>query len=137
MKTQNQKHDERFSKRAARWRAIFSQRISQWWDNVVEWADDNDFGELCANIFFVLLIAGGFFGFIYLGVHKSHKDKTTDSTADSVAVIEVPHCTKKSCRVDWDLDTITVLAPNEKGYKLHFKGKVPYYLTIENLDTIQ
>ena len=89
------------------------------------------------NIFLILLMAGAFFGFIYLGIRSSPKEKITDSITDSVAVVEAPRCTKKSCRVDWDLDTITVLAPNEKGYKLHFKGKVPYYLTIESLDTVQ
>ena len=125
MKTQDQKHDDKFSQRAARW-----------WVKVVDWAEDIDFGQILLNMVLILLIAGAFFGFIGLAVHSSHKKKTTDSITDSVAVVEAPRCTK-SCAVDWDLDTITVLAPNEKGYKLHFKGKVPYYLMIENLDSVQ
>ena len=141
MKTQKQKHDDKFFKRVARWWSNAIDKISNCvvilWSNIVELADDIDLGEILMNLFLILLISGAFFGFIYLGVHHSHKDKTTNSTADSVAVIEVPQCTKKSCRVDWDLDTTTVLAPNENGYKLHFKGKVPYFLTIENLDSIQ
>lgn len=141
MKTQDQKHNDKFSKRTARWwnnvSNKISMRIARWWINIVDWAEDIDFGEIFMNIFLILLMAGAFFGFIYIGVRCSHKDKTTDSITDSVAVIEAPRCTEKSCRVDWDLDTTTVLAPNKKGYKLHFKGKVPYYLTIENLDSIQ
>lgn len=126
MKTQNQKQDDKFS-----------NRVATWWTNIVVKAVDIDFGEIFTNIFLGLLIIGAFFGFIYLAVHHPINDKTTDSIADSIAVVETSHCTKKSYSVDWDLDTITVLAPNEKGYRLHFKGKVPYFLTIENLDTVQ
>lgn len=126
MKTQNQKQDDKFSK-----------RVATWWTNIAEQAEDIDFGEILMNIFLILLIAGAFFGFAYLAANHPYKDKTTDSITDSIAVVETPRCAKKPCRIDWDLDTITVLAPNEKGYKLHFKGKVPYFLTIENLDTVQ
>ena len=142
MKTQDQKHNDKFSKRIVRWWDNFSMRITQWWINIVEWADDVDFGEICMNIFFILIIAGTFFGLGYIAIHNSHKDKTANSDLDTVTVVEEQvvitkkQC-RKSCAVDWDLDTVTVLAPNEKGYKLHFKGKVPYYLTIENLDSIQ
>ena len=126
MKTQNQKQDDKFS-----------NRVATWWSNIVDQAEDIDFGEIFTNIFLFLLTIVALFGFIDLAVHHPINDKTTDSIADSVAVVEMPHCTKKSCAVDWDLDTTTVLAPNEKGYRLHFKGKVPYFLTIENLDTVQ
>lgn len=126
MKTQDQKHNDKFSMRAARW-----------WIKIVDWAEDIDFGQILLNIILILLIAGALFGFIGFGIYSSHKKKTADSITDSVAVVEAPHCTEKACRVDWDIDTMHILAPNEKGYKLHFKGKVPYYLTIENLDSIQ
>jgi len=126
MKTRDQKHDDKFSQRAARW-----------WVKVIDWAEDIDFGEICLNAFLVLLIGGTIFGVGYLAIHKSPKEKVDTTAADS-AVVE-KHCKEcaKSCAVDWDLDTITVLAPNEKGYKLHFKGKVPYFLTIDNLDSVQ
>lgn len=126
MKTQDQKHDDKFT-----------QRIARLWCKSVDWAEDIDFGEICLNIFLVLLVGGTIFAVSYLALFKSDKDKKADSVADSVAAVEAPRCTKKSCRIDWDLDTVTVLAPNEKGYKLQFKGKVPYYLVIENLDTVQ
>lgn len=139
MKTQDQKHNDKFSKHIARWWNNLSTRIARCWINVVDWIED---GEIPMNIFIILLIGCAFFGFIYVGVHNSHKDKTENSDLDTVAVVEeqvtvVKKQCRKSCAVDWDLDTIIVLAPNEKGYKLHFKGKVPYYLSIENLDTIQ
>jgi hypothetical protein len=126
MKTRDQKHDNKFS-----------MRIARWWVKVIDWAEDIDFGEICLNVFLVLLIGGTIFGVGYLAIHKSSKDKVDTIAADST--VAEKHCEQcaKSCAVDWDLDTITVLAPNEKGYKLHFKGKIPYYLTIENLDSIQ
>lgn len=126
MKTRDQKHDGKFS-----------MRIARWWVKVIDWAEDIDFGEICLNVFFVLLIGGTIFGLGYLATHKSSKEKVDTVAADSTVVEK--HCEQctKSCAVDWDLDTITVLAPNEKGYKLHFKGKVPYFLTIENLDSVQ
>lgn len=126
MKTRDQKHYDKFSQRAARW-----------WVKVIDWAEDIDFGEICLNAFLVLLIGGTFFGAGYLAIHKLPKEKVDTIAADSTVVEK--HCEQciKSCAVDWDLDTITVLAPNEKGYKLHFKGKVPYFLTIENLDSVQ
>ena len=126
MKTRDQKHDDKFSQRAARW-----------WVKVIDWAEDIDFGEICLNAFLVLLIGCTIFGVGYLAIHKSSKDKVDTIAADSTVVEK--HCKEcvKSCAVDWDLDTITVLAPNEKGYKLHFKGKVPYFLTIDNLDSVQ
>jgi len=126
MKTQNQKQEDKFS-----------NRVATWWSNIVDWAEDVDFGQIIVNVFLILLIGGAVFGFIYLGISSVSKEKNTNSKTDSVALVETPHCTKKPCVVDWDLDTVTVLAPNEKGYKLHFKGKVPYFLTIENLDTAQ
>lgn len=126
MKTRDQKHNDKFS-----------MRIARWWVKVIDWAEDIDFGEICLNVFFVLLIGGTIFGIGYLATHKSSKEKVDTIVADSTVVEK--HCKEcaKSCAVDWDLDTITVLAPNEKGYKLHFKGKVPYFLTIENLDSVQ
>lgn len=131
MKTRDQKHDNKFS-----------MRIARWWVKVIDWAEDIDFGEICLNVFLVLLIGGTIFGLGYLAIHKSSKEKTADSSLDTVAVVEeqitvVKKQCNKSCTVDWDLDTITILAPNEKGYKLHFKGKVPYFLTIDNLDSVQ
>ena len=126
MKTRDQKHNDKFS-----------MRIARWWVKVIDWAEDIDFGEICLNVFFVLLIGGTIFGIGYLATHKSSKEKVDTIVANSTVVEK--HCKEcaKSCAVDWDLDTVTVLAPNEKGYKLHFKGKVPYFLTIENLDSIQ
>lgn len=126
MKTRDQKHDDKFSQRAARW-----------WVKVIDWAEDIDFGEICLNVFFVLLIGGTIFGIGYLATHKSSKEKVDTIVADSTVVEKQCKECAKSCAIDWDLDTITILAPNEKGYKLHFKGKVPYFLTIENLDTVQ
>lgn len=143
MKTQDQKHNDKFSKRIARWWNNFSIRIAQWWINVVDWAEDIDLGEILMNLFLILLIAGGFFGFAYFGIHHSHKNKTENSDRDTVAVVEeqvtvVKKQCSKSCAVDWDLDTTVILAPNKNGYRFHFKGKVPYYVKVDNLDdTIQ
>lgn len=126
MKTRDQKHNDKFS-----------MRIARWWVKVIDWAEDIDFGEICLNAFLVLLIGSTVFGAGYLAIHKSSKEKVDAITADSTVVEKQCKQHTKPCAVDWDLDTITVLAPNEKGYKLHFKGKVPYFLTIDNLDSVQ
>lgn len=112
MKTRDQKHNDKFSKRVARWWNNFSMRIAQWWINVVDWAEDIDFGEILMNLFFILFIGGVFFGFAYLGVHDSHKNKT-DSIADTVAVVDSVQT--KSDTADFDTvisDTRVVIKTN-------------------------
>ena len=76
MKTQNQKHYDKFSK-----------RIERWWSNVVDWAEGIDFDYIFLNTLLAFLIGFTIFAVIYVATHNPHEDKT-DSISDTVAVMD-------------------------------------------------
>jgi len=101
MKTQNQKHEDKFSK-----------RIARLWSNIVDWAEDIDLGEILMNLFLILLVSGIFFGFMCIGISGFHEDKA-DSITDTVAVMDSVQT--KSDTTDFDTiisDTRIIIKAN-------------------------